>query len=70
MISLAVVLFSALLGYPLALYLRRVSRAARIVLLIVIACNAMSLVVRALGWIGILNDNGPLNQLSDAGRRY
>lgn len=61
-ISLAVVLISALLGYPLALYLRRVSRAARVVLLIVIACNGMSLVVRALGWIGILNDNGPLNQ--------
>ena len=62
LISLAVVLMSALLGYPLALYLRRVSRAARAVLLIVIACNGMSLVVRALGWIGILNDNGPLNQ--------
>jgi putative spermidine/putrescine transport system permease protein len=62
-ISLAVVVITALLGYPLALYLRRASRTTRIVLLIVIACNAMSLVVRALGWIGILNDNGPLNQL-------
>jgi len=63
MISLAVVVFCALLGYPLALYLRRANQAARTVLLVVIACNAMSLVVRALGWIGILNDNGPLNQL-------
>lgn len=63
LISLAVVVISAVLGYPLAFYLRRVSRAARVVLLVVIACNGMSLVVRALGWIGILNDNGPLNQL-------
>ncbi len=62
-ISLAVVVISALLGYPVALYLRRAGRWARTVLLVVIACNAMSLVVRALGWIGILNDNGPLNQL-------
>ena len=63
MISLAVVVICAVLGYPLAFYLRRASRTARVVLLIVIACNAMSLVVRALGWIGVLNDNGPLNQL-------
>lgn len=63
MISLAVVVISAVLGYPLAYYLRRAGSAARAVLLVVIACNAMSLVVRALGWIGILNDNGPINQL-------
>jgi len=63
MISLAVVIISATLGYPLAYYLRRAGRCARVALLIVIACNAMSLVVRALGWIGILNDNGPLNQV-------
>ena len=62
-ISLAVVVISTLLGYPLALYLRRAGRTARIVLLVVIATNAMSFVVRALGWIGVLNDNGPLNQL-------
>jgi putative spermidine/putrescine transport system permease protein len=63
MISLAVVVISALLGYPLAYHLRRAGPTARIVLLVVIACNAMSLVVRALGWIGILNDNGPINQI-------
>lgn len=62
-ISLVVVVISALLGYPLALYLRNAGRTARVVLLVVIATNAMSLVVRALGWIGILNDNGPLNQM-------
>lgn len=62
-ISLVVVTISAVLGYPLAFYLRRAGRMARVVLLIVIASNAMSLVVRALGWIGILNDNGPLNQM-------
>jgi putative spermidine/putrescine transport system permease protein len=62
-ISLTVVVITALLGYPLAQYLRRAGRTTRVVLLVVIACNAMSLVVRALGWIGILNDNGPLNQL-------
>jgi putative spermidine/putrescine transport system permease protein len=62
-ISIVVVLISVVLSYPIALYLRRTGQAARLVLLIVIACNGMSLVVRALGWIGILNDNGPLNKI-------
>jgi putative spermidine/putrescine transport system permease protein len=64
LLSLGVVVLSALLGYPLALFISRsTGRWGAIFLLTVLASNAMSLVVRSLGWIGILNDNGPINAI-------
>lgn len=61
-VSALVVAFSALLGYPMALWMmRRRSVWASALMLLVLSSNAMSLVVRALGWIGIMADNGPIN---------
>ncbi|HWU61741.1 MAG TPA: ABC transporter permease [Ensifer sp.] len=67
LVSFIVVVISACLSLPIALYLRHFSTArARIYLVIVVASSAMSLVVRALGWISIMNDNGPINGLLKA----
>jgi ABC-type spermidine/putrescine transport system permease subunit I len=63
LIALLVVLLTVLIGYPAALYIaRHRSWSARVVFLVVLASSAMSLVVRALGWIGILTEGGPVNQ--------
>jgi ABC-type spermidine/putrescine transport system permease subunit I len=63
LISILVAVLTILIGYPSALYIaRRRSWAARVFFLIILASSAMSLVARALGWIGILTPGGPLNQ--------
>ena len=63
LISILVVVLTILIGYPSALYVaRRRSWPARVFFVIILASSAMSLVVRALGWIGILTPGGPLNQ--------
>ena len=55
---------SALIGYPIArLISRDRSVFATVALTVVLASGAMSLVVRALGWIGILANNGPVNRV-------
>lgn len=67
LISLTVVGLTVLIGYPAAIYIaRHRSWLARTVFLIVLASSAMSLVVRALGWIGILTEGGPVNQVLHA----
>jgi ABC-type spermidine/putrescine transport system permease subunit I len=64
LISLIVVLLSALISYPLALYVARYRTQTAIACFVfVLASSTMSLVVRALGWIGILTDNGVINHL-------
>jgi spermidine/putrescine transport system permease protein len=62
-IALIVVVLTVIIGYPATLYVAR-SRSwlARLVFLIVLASSAMNLVVRALGWIGLLTEGGPVNQ--------
>lgn len=63
-VSAATVALCILLGVPLAIFLRHVpGRWANLLFVVILASSAMSLVVRALGWILILNDNGPLNRL-------
>jgi ABC-type spermidine/putrescine transport system permease subunit I len=63
LIALIVVALTILIGYPAALYIaRHRSWPARVVFLVVLASSAMSLVVRALGWVGILTEGGPINQ--------
>jgi ABC-type spermidine/putrescine transport system permease subunit I len=63
LISILVVVLTILIGFPSALYVaRRRSWPARMFFVIILASSAMSLVVRALGWIGILTSGGPLNQ--------
>lgn len=62
LIALTVVALTMVIGYPAALYVaRHRSWPARLVFLIVLASSAMSLVVRALGWIGLLTEGGPIN---------
>ena len=62
LISALVVVLTILIGYPSALYVaRRRTWTARMFFLTILASSAMSLVVRALGWIGILTEGGPLN---------
>ncbi len=63
-ISAVVTLLSGLIGYPIArLVARGLSRFGTVAFTVVLASSAMSLVVRALGWIGILANNGPVNGL-------
>jgi ABC-type spermidine/putrescine transport system permease subunit I len=58
---------SALFSYPIALLItNKKTRWSTACLVVVLASSAMSLVVRALGWIGILTDGGPLNILLGA----
>ena len=61
-ISLIVVVLTALISYPLALAIAR-NRTwwAQLFLGVVLASSTMSLVIRALGWIGLLDTNGWLN---------
>jgi putative spermidine/putrescine transport system permease protein len=62
-ISVLVVVLTVLVGYPSALYIaRHQTWGALAFFLLILASSAMSLVVRALGWIGILTPGGPLNQ--------
>jgi putative spermidine/putrescine transport system permease protein len=66
-LSLLVVIFTTLLGFPFSLYLVKArSRVAGLCFILVLASSAMSLVVRALGWIGILTDNGVVNAFLSA----
>jgi ABC-type spermidine/putrescine transport system permease subunit I len=58
---------SALFSYPIALLItNKKTRWSTACLIAVLASSAMSLVVRALGWIGILTDGGLLNILLGA----
>lgn len=76
-VSFAVVILCAAIGIPLAVFLRHMpGRRANFLFIVILASSGMSLVVRALGWILILNDNGPLNMafrllgLTDSGAGY
>jgi len=63
LLSLAVTLVCALLGFPLAYFLWRAPPSMKgILTLLVIAPLLISIVVRAYGWMVILGDQGLLNQ--------
>lgn len=60
--SLTVVVLTLSVGYPLAYYLaRKRSGWALVCLGVILASSTMSLVIRALGWIGILASDGVVN---------
>lgn len=63
-LSLIVTLATALLGYPIAYYLvRATSRAKSLILLAIISPLLISIVVRSLGWLILLGQEGVLNQV-------
>ena len=63
-ISAFSVLFSFLLSYPVALLLLRVGRQLRsAILLITFISLAASLIVRNYGWLVVLADQGPVNNI-------
>ena len=52
---------SAVMSYPIAWCIIKKSGWSMICFVVILASSAMSLVVRALGWIGILTDGGPVS---------
>jgi len=63
-ISVLVVIFTALISYPLALAIaRRRDWWGEVFFAVVLTSSTMSLVIRALGWIGFLDTNGVLNSV-------
>jgi len=62
--SLAITVLTLLCSYPIALYLHRSNGLWRSILLVlVIAPLLTSAVVRTYGWIVILSENGPINNV-------
>jgi putative spermidine/putrescine transport system permease protein len=63
-ISLIVVVLTAIISYPLALVIARNNAWwAQLFMGVVLASSTMSLVIRALGWIGLLDTKGVLNSV-------
>ncbi len=63
-LSLLSTIITLLLSYPIALYLIGASRRIRTTILIVTFVSlAASLIVRNYGWLVVLSDAGPINQL-------
>ena len=63
-LSLLSTIITLLLSYPIALYLIGASRRIRTAILIVTFVSlAASLIVRNYGWLVVLSDAGPINQL-------
>lgn len=61
-LSALATLWCLLLGYPLAYFLARTrSRARGLLTLLMLAPLLITVVVRSLGWIILLSDNGPVN---------
>jgi putative spermidine/putrescine transport system permease protein len=61
-LSAVTTFFCLVLGYPVAYFLARTqSRFRGFLILLVIAPLLITIVVRSLGWIVLLSDNGPVN---------
>jgi putative spermidine/putrescine transport system permease protein len=61
-LSAVTTFFCLILGYPVAYFLARTqSRFRGFLILLVIAPLLITIVVRSLGWIVLLSDNGPVN---------
>lgn len=61
-VCLVIVLIAGVISYPISLFIARSSaKRATFYFLLVLSSSALSVVVRALGWIGILAENGPIN---------
>ena len=66
-ISLKVVLITVLVAFPAAYYLVRTrSRIVRILIPLIFISSFVSVVIRSLGWVIILQSGGPINQALQA----
>ncbi|WP_019120929.1 ABC transporter permease [Brevibacillus massiliensis] len=63
-VSLWTVLFSLLLGFPVAIYMANASGKVRgIVTMLILAPHLISVVIRNFGWVVVLGEKGWINEL-------